>query len=901
MSDDQIDVKVTATIDGLKTGMDQAANAVKDMAAKAHQHGAEAGNAFEIMGEKASGIRHIIEGLSDPVHGLYNDVKELAEAFLVAFAAEKVLEFAEKMAELGAQVLHTTQELGLSGEQVTKLNYAAGAMGVSAESASMGYMRLERSISMATAGNKQSMAAFQAMGVQFKDNEGKARQLDVVLADMANAFQKHADGVEKTAISMAVMGRAGARMIPILNQGAAGFEEMGKKAEQTGTVITTEMAEKMEQTAQKFYELKMAGEGVGIALFERIKPGVDAVVDATSTAIEWFSNFVTHNETLEIALDATGESLKALAELAAALSHTANDPFKGMAVDANMLRETLNDLKAILQAIPHLIVILGGSAVAVFEEFISLAASALIAVNGIGAAILDIVSGDLPALESEWSKVMAAIRYETEATDDRVRELQKTIAEAAHAMANIGAQDKSGMKKGTDWYSKQLDKPEEHEKPKFDNPERGGGAAKKPKKPKVDKTPQRMADEMLQAAEKEAMAEVKIEEDKNNSLYALGQRSLVQMVEIQRNLEQRKYEIALQYLQKRAAADAGDKVQHQKDLDAIRLLEITHKGALAKIEQDYAAKKKQIADQERADAVRSMQDQLKDQIDGLEMAARQGQISEKQRDQQELALTLAVRQQVLARLDADMAGLTRGTKAWEDAHKARQQIVRQFNNDIRKLNDQALTDQMAKWKTFAGTISASVNNSLHGMITGTMGWRQAIGGIIDGVANSFLQMGEKVLANWIETQVLKIAIGKSSAVVGAESEITAAAAVAAANTFASISAIPIIGPALAPEAAAGAYGTVMAMQGLAMASGGMLLDRDQLVFAHQGEQILPAHLSKGIQNIINNGGANAKANLNYSPTINAPASKSLNDLLSDESATMISWLGARMRDGSLGR
>jgi hypothetical protein len=81
---------------------------------------------------------------------------------------------------------------------------------------------------------------------------------------------------------------------------------------------------------------------------------------------------------------------------------------------------------------------------------------------------------------------------------------------------------------------------------------------------------------------------------------------------------------------------------------------------------------------------------------------------------------------------------------------------------------------------------------------------------------------------------------------------------AAANAYASVSAIPVVGPVLAPEAAAGAFAAVMAFEGggiIPGVSGG----RDSVnAVLEPEEMVLPRTLSSGLQKMIRDGGANNK-------------------------------------------
>lgn len=71
------------------------------------------------------------------------------------------------------------------------------------------------------------------------------------------------------------------------------------------------------------------------------------------------------------------------------------------------------------------------------------------------------------------------------------------------------------------------------------------------------------------------------------------------------------------------------------------------------------------------------------------------------------------------------------------------------------------------------------------------------------------------------------------------------AAEAAAAVFSAVAAIPIVGPFLAPVAAAGAYAAV-----LAFGEKGGVMENDGPLFAHKKEMILPAHISTALTGAI---------------------------------------------------
>ncbi len=219
-----------------------------------------------------------IEGLTAPIGGLKDALLGLSEAAGVAFAVDKILEYSDRIDELGAKVDHATHELGMSAEQVSVLNSAFAAMGIGGDGATRMLERLERNMVDAQRGAGPAAAAFKAVGISF--DELKTLSPQQLLERLAQQFEKTADGPNKTAIAIALMGRTGAEMIPFLDRGTEGLAEFETQARASGTVLTGEMARGLEESAIKSAEVGQAMTGLGIAISERLKPALDAGKDA---------------------------------------------------------------------------------------------------------------------------------------------------------------------------------------------------------------------------------------------------------------------------------------------------------------------------------------------------------------------------------------------------------------------------------------------------------------------------------------------------------------------------------------------------------------------------------------------------------------------------------------------
>lgn len=129
------------------------------------------------------------------------------------------------------------QKIGVPIEELSGLKYAADLSGVSIESLEKGLGRLSRNLVEGAQGLQTPVRAFQALGIEIRNADGSIKTVGQALPELADKFTKMRDGPEKTALSMQLLGRAGADLIPLLNSGAAGIKQMTDEAAELGLII----------------------------------------------------------------------------------------------------------------------------------------------------------------------------------------------------------------------------------------------------------------------------------------------------------------------------------------------------------------------------------------------------------------------------------------------------------------------------------------------------------------------------------------------------------------------------------------------------------------------------------------------------------------------------------------
>jgi hypothetical protein len=265
MSDSDVEVNFIARLENLFSGIGEA---------KEH---------IVAFGEEASNLTAIFS--------------EVGEAIAVAFAVEKIAAFAEKMADLGLQTERASIILGMPAEKIGGMKLIAEASGQSLESLSMAFARLSRNVLDQTPNAKR---ALDALGISFGElkNKSATDQLGI----FADKFAGIENGATKDAIAMELFGRAGVRMLPMLNEGAEGIAKWNDIAARSGDTISKEVLPKFKEMHWALVEFGAAMEGSSIAIFLKFQGVLVGATKYINDMIEAFTSAVNTSPTLGFAI-----------------------------------------------------------------------------------------------------------------------------------------------------------------------------------------------------------------------------------------------------------------------------------------------------------------------------------------------------------------------------------------------------------------------------------------------------------------------------------------------------------------------------------------------------------------------------------------------------------------------
>lgn len=171
----------------------------------------------------------------------------------------------------------TAQTLGISIEAYQGLSFAASTAGVEQESLTGALNKFNKTISAAAAGSKKQAAAFADIGVSVRDANGGLKDADKVLLEVADKFARYEDGANKAALAQDLFGKSGAKLVPLLNSGSAGIQDLMQQAQRLGLVMSAESAAAADQFNDSLTVLAGVSRGMANQLAVELLPTLNEI------------------------------------------------------------------------------------------------------------------------------------------------------------------------------------------------------------------------------------------------------------------------------------------------------------------------------------------------------------------------------------------------------------------------------------------------------------------------------------------------------------------------------------------------------------------------------------------------------------------------------------------------
>ncbi len=216
-------------------------------------------------------IKRGLGGLTDTAKSVNGVLANLGVAVSVAGLSAMV----KSAIDTGDALDEMSQRVGVSVETLSVWKPAAEQSGVSGESFEKGLRKLSTTMLEAATGSEDAARGFSAVGVEFKSQDGTLRATDQVLLDLAERFKAMPDGAEKTALAVQLFGKSGAELIPFLNQGRDGINELAAEMQALGVQMSSETAAQAGNFNDALDKLKLATTSIGNQIIASLLPALN--------------------------------------------------------------------------------------------------------------------------------------------------------------------------------------------------------------------------------------------------------------------------------------------------------------------------------------------------------------------------------------------------------------------------------------------------------------------------------------------------------------------------------------------------------------------------------------------------------------------------------------------------
>jgi hypothetical protein len=267
-----------------------------------------------------------------------------------------------------------------------------------------------------------------------------------------------------------------------------------------------------------------------------------------------------------------------------------------------------------------------------------------------------------------------------------------------------------------------------------------------------------------------------------------------------------------------------------------------------------------------------------------------------------------------------------------ETHQTKLTAAATQGSDVRvQVAGQAADQTKTQWDQ---AVDSMVNDFAQGLVRiarGTETWSKLWNSLTERMESQFARNVSNMLTDWLHGDQGKQQSAQQTASVTTQAQqqgaqqglmahlaatvkqITADAAKAASSTYAAVAAIPLVGPFLAPEAAAAAFAAVMAFEGMASAEGGYDIPYgiNPITQLHQNEMVLPATVAQPLRGFLRDYGAAGEGpwggsggrsgdthiTLNHAPSISGGAPADVIRHLESNKLAFAKMLNRMARDG----
>ena len=243
-------------------------------------------------------------------------------------------------AKYADEIGKTAAKTGISTAELQRLQMAAELSGAQLSDLSSTTLRMQKAVGDLGEGTKEQVDAFAQLGLGFDDLAGKSPEEQ--LLKIMRAVAEVGDVSKRNDLAQTILGKGGASLLPMLENGADGLDQLRKARERAGPLLSDEQINSAEAFNDSITKLKTSAQAnifAGLAgafpeltniienfvsqnNFQKITPAIQEFSSAMVDIVGKIAELAQDEDTvagLVAAFDGMGEAATAAAEAVGAL------------------------------------------------------------------------------------------------------------------------------------------------------------------------------------------------------------------------------------------------------------------------------------------------------------------------------------------------------------------------------------------------------------------------------------------------------------------------------------------------------------------------------------------------------------------------------------------------------
>jgi hypothetical protein len=207
-------------------------------------------------------------------------------AFLMTGLATGALTaFIMKTASAGDTLAKTATMLDISAAKLHAYRFAARRSGLSTQELDRSMMFFTRNIGDAVQGTGEAKRAFEALGIQLRNNDGRVRTNIDLFEEVTDKIAVMADQNLRLSALQLMFGRSGARLFNMMKDGSKGLAEYEKRLKAIGGDLEGVEMKRFEDFKDMVEDIETSVGGLSFILVSELAPSITRFLDKIALKI----------------------------------------------------------------------------------------------------------------------------------------------------------------------------------------------------------------------------------------------------------------------------------------------------------------------------------------------------------------------------------------------------------------------------------------------------------------------------------------------------------------------------------------------------------------------------------------------------------------------------------------